>query len=58
MDEIDGNFDDFGHDEVEGDSDCYHYHTLVDNCDDYYYSGNDYQEDGEDDGAKDDDGAR
>ena len=40
MDEIDGNFDDSGHDEVEGDSDCYHYHTLVDNCDNYYYSLN------------------
>ena len=30
MDEIDGNFDDFDHDEVEEDSDCYHYHAPVD----------------------------
>ena len=52
MDEIDGNFDDSGHDDVEEDSDCYHYHAPVDDYDYYNYSGNAYDEDGEDDGAK------
>ena len=45
------------HDEVEEESDCYHDHAPVDNFDDYNDSGNDYDEDGEDDGAREDDSA-
>ena len=52
LDQIGGNFDDSNHDEVEEDSDCYHYHAPVDDYDYHNYSGNAYDEDGEDDGAK------